>query len=95
MIKNVRNILRLKKEKDDIAVKDIRNLLVWKKKRKQLKKEYLEILGTFFWHKEDYNKPVRVSNFSSIGNLIFSMKVTVIEIKHSRLKKIRIKLDHI
>ena len=42
--KNIRNLLRLKKELNYIAMKDIRNLLRLEKKLKQIKREYLEIL---------------------------------------------------
>ena len=47
IIKDVRNLFRLKKEIDDTTVKDIRNLFRLIKKIKQLNIELLEIFGTF------------------------------------------------
>ena len=47
VIKDIRNFFRLKKELNYTATKDIRNVLDEKKKRKQLKIEYLQILRIF------------------------------------------------
>ena len=44
IIKDIRNLFRLKQELNYTAIKDIRKLLVKKKKLYQLKMEYLEIL---------------------------------------------------
>ena len=45
IIKDIRNLFRLKKkEPNNAAIKDIRNLVRQKKNLKQLKIEYLEIL---------------------------------------------------
>ena len=47
IVKDIRNLFRLKKELNYTAIKDIRNLLRQKKEQKQLKIEYLEILRIF------------------------------------------------
>ena len=47
IIKNIRNLFRLKKELNYTAIKDIGNLFRLEKKLKQLKIEYLEILKIF------------------------------------------------
>ena len=47
IIKDVRNLFRLKEELNYTAIKDIRNLFRLGKKLKQLKIEYLEILRIF------------------------------------------------
>ena len=44
IIKDIRNLFRLKQELNYTAIKDIRKLLEKKKKLYQLKMEYLEIL---------------------------------------------------
>ena len=44
IIKDIRNLFRLKRELNYTAIKDIRKLLEKKKKLYQLKMEYLEIL---------------------------------------------------
>ena len=44
IIKDIRNLFRLKQELNYTAIKDIRKLLQKKKKLYQLKMEYLEIL---------------------------------------------------
>ena len=44
IIKDIRNLLRLKQELNYTAIKDIRNFLEKKNKLYQLKMEYLEIL---------------------------------------------------
>ena len=47
IIKDIRNLFRLKKEQNYTATKDIRNLFILEKKLKQLKIEYLDILRIF------------------------------------------------
>ena len=47
IIKDVRNIFRLKKEIDDTTIKDKRNLFRLKKENEVIKTEQLEILATF------------------------------------------------
>ena len=44
IIKDIRNLFRLKQELNYTAIKDIRNFLEKKKKLYQLKMEYLDIL---------------------------------------------------
>ena len=46
--KNVRNLLRLKKEQHYTTIKDINNFFRLEKELKQLTIEYLEILRIFF-----------------------------------------------
>ena len=54
IIKDIRNLLRLKKQLNYTAVKDIRNLLRGlKKTQKQLKIEYLELLRIFLSMKKN------------------------------------------
>ena len=48
IIKDIRNLFRLKQELNYTAIKDIRKLLEKKKKLYQLKMEYLEILRVFW-----------------------------------------------
>ena len=48
IIKDIRNLFRLKKELNCTAIKDIRNLFRQKKELKQLKIEYLDTLRIFF-----------------------------------------------
>ena len=67
IIKNVRNLFRLKKVIDDKVTKDIRNLLKLKKRKgiNQRQKESIrdrvivDIRSIFDQEKEDYYKPVR------------------------------------
>ena len=47
IIRDIRNLFRLKKEKKYTVIKDTRNLFRQKKKLKQLRLEYLEILQIF------------------------------------------------
>ena len=47
IIKDIRNLFRLKIELNYTEIKDIRNLFRLKIKLKQLKAEYLEILKSF------------------------------------------------
>ena len=70
IIKDVRNLFRLKnfkKEPNDTAIKDIS--LDWKKKRNQLKIKFLEMLEILLDMKKKekiiINQPIRVSNFWS------------------------------
>ena len=53
IIKDIKNLFRLKKELNYSAIKDIRNPFRKKKKLKQLKIEYLEILGIFLSMKKE------------------------------------------
>ena len=47
IIKEIRNLFRLKAERNYTAIKDIRNHFRQEKKLKQLKIEYIEILRDF------------------------------------------------
>ena len=58
IIKDVRNIYRMKKEIDDTAVKDTGYPFTLKNKMKQN-------FRNLFEHEEDYHKPVRAGNFWS------------------------------
>ena len=57
LIKDIRNLFRLKAELNYTAVNILRNLLAEEKKLKQLKVEYLEILRIFLGMKKK-NKPL-------------------------------------
>ena len=76
IIKDIRNLFRLKKEQNYTVIKDTRNLFTLEKKKlKQLKIEkknkylfeylYSDIENLFEYEKDEVNyyKPVRVSNF--------------------------------
>ena len=69
IIKDGRNIFRLKKEIDDTAIKDIRNCFrLKKKKHKVIIDRTLRDIRNVFKHEveeKSYYKPVRVSNFWS------------------------------
>ena len=96
IIKNIRNLFRLKKELNYTPIKDIRNLFKLEKETKAIRDTILRNIKNLFEHEEEevnYYKPVRVSNFWS--KIILNTKVTVIQIKYYQLKNILIKLDHI
>ena len=68
IIQDIRNVFRLKKEKNYTAVKDIRNLFRQEKGTKAIKNRILRDIKNLFEHEkeeESYYKPVRVSNFRS------------------------------
>ena len=67
IIKDIRNIFRVKKEQNCTAVKDIRNLFRIGKKTKAIKDIILTDIMNLFEHEEEENcyKPVKVSNFWS------------------------------
>ena len=68
IIKDIRNLFRLKKEQNYTAVKDIRNLFRQEKESKAIKDRILRNIKNLFEHEkeeENYYKPVRVSNFWS------------------------------
>ena len=94
MIKDIRNLFRLKKLLNQSAIKDIRDLLRWEKETKEIKNRILRYIKNLFEHEkeeENYYKPLRINNFGVV--IILNMKVTVTEIKHYQLKNILIKLD--
>ena len=65
IIKDIRNLFRLKKELNYTAIKDIINQLTLEKETKAIKDRILRGIKNRFEHKEEENshKPVRVSNF--------------------------------
>ena len=68
IIKDIRNLFRLKKEQNDTAIKDIRNLFRLKKEVKRIKEIVIRnIKHLLDCEKEEknYYKPVRVNNFWS------------------------------
>ena len=94
MIKDIRNLFRLKKLLNQTAIKDIRDLLRWEKETEEIKNRILRYIKNLFEHEkeeENYYKPLRINNFGVV--IILNMKVTVTEIKHYQLKNILIKLD--
>ena len=97
IIKDVKNLFRLKKLKKEtnvIAIKDIGNILRFKKKKK-LKDRILRDIRNSFEHveeEENYYKPVTVSNFLSNNYIEYESKG--IEIKLHQLKNVLTKLDH-
>ena len=69
MIKDKKNLFRLKKELNDTAIKDIRNLFRQEKEIKTINERILRDVTNLFEHEEEEEencyKPVRVSNFWS------------------------------
>ena len=67
VIKDTRNLFRLKKELAYTTAKDIRSLFRLKKKTKKIKDRILRDIKNPFEHEEEenYHKSVRVSNFWS------------------------------
>ena len=65
IIKDIRNLLRLKWRLNYTAMKDIRNLFTLEKETKVIKGRKLTHIENLFEHEEEenYYKPVRVSNF--------------------------------
>ena len=66
IIKDIRNLFRLKKELNYTAIKDIRNIFRLEKETKEITDRVLGATNPFK-HKEEesYYKPVTVSNFWS------------------------------
>ena len=65
IIKDIRNLLRLKWRLNYTAMKDVRNLFALEKETKVIKGRKLTHIENLFEHEEEenYYKPVRVSNF--------------------------------
>ena len=64
IIKEVRNLFRLKKELNCNAIKDIRNLFTREKETKAIKDIILrDLKNVFEYEEENYYKPVRVNNY--------------------------------
>ena len=83
---------RLKREIDDITIKDIRSLFRLKEENEAIKERVVRNIRNFFEYEEDYYKLIRLGNFWSKN--ILNMKVMVIEVKHYQLENILIKLEH-
>ena len=73
IIKVVRSLVRLRKEIDDTAIKDIRKLFRLQKENKGNKDIILREITHLFENKEEenYYKPVKVSNFWSKNYIEF------------------------
>ena len=66
IIKDVKNLFRLKKEIDDYTIQSIRDLFRLKKENEAIKDRIIkDIRDLFEQEKEDYYKLVRVCNFWS------------------------------
>ena len=67
IIKDIRNLFRLKRELDYTAIKYIRNIFRQEKETKETKDRILRDIKNLFEHEkeENYYKPVRLSNFWS------------------------------
>ena len=64
LIKDVRNLFRLTKERNYTAIKDIRNLFRLEKETKAIKDRILRDIKNLFEHEgENYYKPVRINDF--------------------------------
>ena len=78
IIKDIRNLFRLKKEQNYTAIKDIRNLFRQEKETKAIKDRILRDIKNLFEHEkeeENYYKPVRVSNFWSNNYIEYESKI--------------------
>ena len=87
VIKDKRNFLKLNKELNYTAIKDIRHLFRLERKTKAIKDRILRDINNLIEHKEEknYYKPVTEVIFGV--TIILNTKVTVTEIKHYQLKK--------
>ena len=67
IIKDIRNLFRLKQELNYNAIKDIRNLFRQEKETKEIKDRVLRDIKNLYEHEkeENYYKPVKVNNFWS------------------------------
>ena len=68
IVKDIRNLFRLKKEQNYTSIKDIRYLFTQEKETKAIKDRILRDINHHFEHEkeeENYCKPQRVSNFCS------------------------------
>ena len=77
IIKDVRNLSILKKEINNVASKDIRNLFRPEKEKKAIKEIIIrDIRNTFECKEENYYKPVRAGNFRSNNYIEYESKGT-------------------
>ena len=93
IMKDLRNLFRLKKEQNYTPTKGIRNFFRVEKETKAIKDSILRDIKNLFDHEKEkgnYYKPVRASNFGV--TIILNTKVTVGKIKRYQLKNILIKL---
>ena len=76
IIKGIRNLFRLKKELTYTAIKNMRNLFRQEKETKAIKDRILRDIRNFFEHEEEenYDKPVRASNFWSNSYIEYESK---------------------
>ena len=98
IIKNVRNLSRLKKEMKSIksrAIGDVGNLFRLKKDKKPIKNRVIRDIRNLFEHEkeEKYYKPVRVGNFWS--NNYTGYESNIDRNKTLLAEEYRNKLDHI
>ena len=97
IIKDIRNLFRLKKEQNYTANEDIRNLFRQGKETKAIKDRMLRDIKNLFEHEkedENYYKPVRVSKFwdknyieyesSGDRNKILSVEEYLNKIRHHK-----------
>ena len=94
IIKDIRNIFRLKKEQNDIAIKDIRDFFRLEKEVKGIKDLVLRNIKNLFEYEkeeENYYKPV----VTTAVTIILNTKITVIKIEYYQLKNILIKLERV
>ena len=92
IIKDIKNLFKLKKGQNYTSIKGIRNLFRQENKTKATKDRILrDIKNLFDREKEEQNyyKPVGVVIFGV--TIILNTRVTVIKIKHYQLKNILIK----
>ena len=99
IIKDIRNLFRLKKEQNYTAIKDIRNLFRQEKETKAIKDRILRDIKNLFEHEkeeENYYKLVRINNFWSltIANSFISFLETNEEcVMHSKSDNIEIMIN--
>ena len=96
ILKNVRNLVTLKKELNYTAMNDIRNLFRLQKETKAIKKRILRGIKNLFEHEEEiYGKPVRVSSFWSNNYIEYECSDDKNERLEEYLNKVILYLKHI
>ena len=63
IIKNMKNLFRLRKEIDNSGTKNIRNLFILKNENEEIKDKISRHIRTFFEEEDDYYKPINLGNF--------------------------------
>ena len=90
IIKDVRNLFRLNKERNNNTSKDIRNFLL-DKKDEAIKGRVIRDIRKLFQRE----KKIITNQWKILGaKIILNMKAIEIEIKHYQLKNVLIKLGH-